>query len=91
VLDELYAKIHFRNRAPKVIDLTEEADRMPETLVEKGVRCKKEERDLYTYYYLLQHKGEPTIIFTNSITCTKRLNSVLNTLKIKNYCLHSKM
>jgi hypothetical protein len=36
---------------PKVIDLTEE-ERMPETLTERAVRCKVEEKDLYMYYYL---------------------------------------
>lgn len=31
------------------------------------------------------------IIFCNSITCTMRVSSILSFLKIKNYCLHSKM
>jgi len=25
---------------------------MPETLTEKAIRCKKEEKDLYAYYFL---------------------------------------
>lgn len=43
--------LRFRSKNPKVIDLTEE-ERMPATLVERGVKCKKEEKDLYTYYYI---------------------------------------
>lgn len=43
--------LRFRSKNPKVIDLTEE-DRMPDTLVEKAVKCKNDEKDLYTYYYL---------------------------------------
>jgi ATP-dependent RNA helicase DDX24/MAK5 len=43
------------------------------------------------YYYLRQKKGESMIIFSNSITCTKRISSILEFLKIKNYILHSKM
>ena len=50
-LDELCRVIRFRSRNPKVIDLTEE-ERMPDTLVEKVVRCKKHEKDLFMYYYL---------------------------------------
>ena len=83
--------LRFRSKTPKVIDLTEEGERMPETLIEKAIRCKKEERDLYTYYYLMQNGGEPTIIFCNSITCVKRLTHLLDFLKIRNQCLHSKM
>lgn len=64
---------------------------MPETLIEKAIKCEQKEKDLYTYYFLKQKQGESTIIFSNSITCTKRVSSLLNFLKIKNNCLHSKM
>lgn len=64
---------------------------MPETLNEKLVRCKVEEKDLYLYYFLQQKRGESVIIFCNAITATRRLTSLLDFLKIKNYCLHSKM
>lgn len=87
----LCATLRFRSKQPKVIDLTEQGERMPETLTEKAIRCKKEERDLFTYYYLMQNKGEATIIFCNSITCVKRLTHLLDFLKIRNQCLHSKM
>ena len=89
-LDDLCKILKFRSKHPKVIDLTEEA-RIPDTLVEKVVRCKKEEKDLFMYYYMTQKQGESIIIFSNSITCTKRCSSILSFLKIKNYCLHSKM
>mmetsp|Transcript_17520 Transcript_17520/g.29532 ORF Transcript_17520/g.29532 Transcript_17520/m.29532 type:complete len:159 (+) Transcript_17520:1289-1765(+) len=64
---------------------------MPETLKEYGVRCKIEEKDLYLYYYLQQKRGESIIIFCNAITATRRLNNLLDFLKIKNQVLHSKM
>lgn len=89
-IDNICQVVRFRSKTPKVIDLTEE-QRMPSTLIEKAVRCKKEAKDLYMYYYLLQKIGESCIIFCNSITCTKRASSILGFLKIKNYCLHSKM
>jgi hypothetical protein len=50
-LDQLCKTLKFRSKMPKVIDLTEE-ERMPETLTERAVRCKVEEKDLYMYYYL---------------------------------------
>lgn len=82
--------VKFRSKNPKIIDLTEEA-RMPSTLSEQAVRCTKDEKDVYMYYYLRQKKGESMIIFSNSITCTKRISSILEFLKIRNYILHSKM
>ena len=82
--------IRFRSSKPKIIDLTEE-ERMPDTLIERAIRCTKEEKDLYMFYYLSQKKRESCIVFCNSITCTKRVSSMLEFLKIKNQCLHSKM
>mmetsp|Transcript_33627 Transcript_33627/g.51853 ORF Transcript_33627/g.51853 Transcript_33627/m.51853 type:complete len:162 (+) Transcript_33627:983-1468(+) len=91
-LDKLCQTLKFRSKNPKVIDLTEDDDgQMPETLHEQAVRCKAEEKDLYLYYYLQQKKGESVIIFCNAITATRRLTSLLEFLKIKNFCLHSKM
>lgn len=65
---------------------------MPDTLVEKAIRCKKEEKDLYAYYFLREHHDDATIIFCNSISCVRRLTSLLAFLKIPNqWPLHSKM
>lgn len=50
-IQELCRVLKFRSKNPKVIDLTSE-ERMPETLEEKAIRCKNEEKDLYLYYYL---------------------------------------
>ena len=50
-MDNLCQIVRFRSKNPKIIDLTEE-ERMPDTLIEKVVRCKKEEKDLYMFYYL---------------------------------------
>ena len=94
-LDALCKTLKFRSKNPKVIDLTEEnldgTSLMPSTLTEYAVRCKKDEKDLYLYYFLQEKKGESIIIFCNAITATRRLNSLLDFLQIKNYCLHSKM
>lgn len=89
-IEELCKMLRFRSKNPKVIDLTSE-ERMPDTLVERAVKCNKEEKDLFMYYYLSQRKDQSAIIFCNSITCTKRVHSMLESLKIKSQCLHSKM
>lgn len=92
-LNALCTTLKFRSKNPKIIDLTVEAGKssMPSTLQEWAVRCKHEEKDLYLYYFLQQKKGESVIIFCNAITATRRLNSLLDFLKIKNYTLHSKL
>lgn len=89
--EQLCKILKFRTKHPKVVDLTVDDEKMPDTLVESAIRCKVEEKDLYMYYFLKQKEGQSTIIFSNSITCTKRLTNLLSFMKIKNYCLHSKM
>lgn len=64
---------------------------MPDTLEELALRCKVDEKDLYLHYYLEEKKGESVVIFCNAITATRRLSSLLDFLKVKNFCLHSKL
>ena len=94
-LEQLCKTLRFRSKTPKVIDLTDvdqNNQRMPDTLTEMAVRCKPEEKDLYSYYFLSEHKDQATIVFCNSITCVRRLTSLLAFLKIPNqWPLHSKM
>ncbi|CAI2387485.1 unnamed protein product [Moneuplotes crassus] len=89
-LEEICKKLRFKQKKPKVINLTNET-KMPSRLVEKYHRCTNDDKDLYTYYFLQNHMGESTIIFVNSITCIKRLSSMMNILQITHRCLHSKM
>jgi ATP-dependent RNA helicase DDX24/MAK5 len=89
-IEALCKILRFRSKNPKVIDLTAE-EKLPETLKEHAIKCNKEEKDLFMYYYIQQRLGQSAIIFCNSITCTKRVSSMLEFLKIKAQCLHSKM
>ncbi len=50
-VDQLSKLLKFRSRNPKIIDLTED-ERMPETLTEYAIRCSRDDKDLYMYYYL---------------------------------------
>jgi len=94
-LESLCSTLKFRSKHPKVIDLTETTEsgsqKMPDTLEELALRCKVDEKDLYLYYYLQEKQGQSVVIFCNAITATRRLNSLLDFLKVKNFCLHSKM
>lgn len=89
-LEEICKKLRFKQKKPKVINLTTE-DKMPSKLIETYHRCTNDEKDLYTFYFLQNHIGESTIIFVNSITCIKRLTSMLKILQIPHSQLHSKM
>ena len=66
-LEEICKKLRFKNKHPKVINLTNEL-KLPSKLKETYHRCQTVEKDLYTFYFLQNHKNESTIIFANSIT-----------------------
>jgi ATP-dependent RNA helicase DDX24/MAK5 len=89
-LEEICKKLKFKQKKPKVINLTENV-KMPAKLEETYHRCTNEDKDLYTFYFLQHHQKESTIIFVNSITCIKRLSSMLTILKLSHNILHSKM
>ncbi|CAF0779090.1 unnamed protein product [Rotaria sp. Silwood1] len=74
---------------PKIIDLTKEFG-TAETLTEARVNCSLEDKDLYLYYFLTLYPGR-TLIFTNSIDCIKRLQSILAILKRNPLPLHAQM
>ncbi|CAF0976960.1 unnamed protein product [Didymodactylos carnosus] len=74
---------------PKIIDLTKKFGTV-ETLTEARVTCSLEEKDHYLYYFLSLYPGR-TLIFTNSIDCIKRLQSILTILKMNSLPLHAQM
>ena len=89
-LEELWKKLRFKQKRPKVINLTENL-KLPSKLVEIYQRCQNDEKDLYIFYFLQNHFHESTIIFVNSITCIKRVGSMLDILKVPHRILHSRM
>ncbi|CAF0864816.1 unnamed protein product [Rotaria sordida] len=74
---------------PKIIDLTKEFG-TAETLTEARVNCSLEDKDSYLYYFLTLYPGR-TLLFTNSIDCIKRLQSILTILKRNPLPLHAQM
>ncbi|KAG8514306.1 ATP-dependent RNA helicase DDX24 [Galemys pyrenaicus] len=87
-LDLLMQKIGMRGK-PKVIDLTRN-EATVETLTETKIHCETDEKDLYLYYFLMQHPGR-TLVFANSISCIKRLSGLLKVLDIMPLTLHACM
>jgi len=73
----------------KIIDLTKKFG-TAEKLTEARVNCPLEEKDLYLYYFLTTYSGR-TLIFTNSIDCIKRVQSILTILKRNPLPLHAQM
>jgi len=88
-LSEVFRRIGFSDK-PLIINLTQK-NKLPDELHEFYIHCTKEEKDLYLLYYLRETQNDSVIIFCNSITCCKRLQSLLKMLKYKVSCLHSKM
>jgi superfamily II DNA/RNA helicase len=89
-LEQICKKLRFKQKCPKVINLTNEL-KMPDLLVETYHRCQTVDKDLYSFYFLQNHSNESTIVFANSITCVKRLSSLLTVLNLPHNVLHSKM
>lgn len=74
---------------PKVIDVTKKTG-ITQLLTESAIMCSLEDKDYYLLYFLLKHPGR-TLVFCNSISCVRRLASLLNILKCHPLPLHANM
>ena len=86
-LKEIMKYVNFKNKT-KVIDLTQEV-LLPESLEVLKVDCLKEDKMLYLYYFATLYKDKTIIIFTNSISSSSRIKSLLNLASLRCTCLHS--
>lgn len=75
-LNQIMKYISFRNKT-KIIDMTQEA-LLPETLEIMKVDVLKDEKMLYLYYFVDLYKDKTMIIFTNSISSSNRIKSLLS-------------
>ncbi|XP_074640652.1 ATP-dependent RNA helicase DDX24-like [Tubulanus polymorphus] len=87
-LDSLIMKIGIREK-PKIVDLTRKMGTV-ETLTETKINCRREDKDIYLYYFLLLYPGR-TLVFVNSKDCLRRLISILTLLKCNPLPLHADM
>uniref|UniRef100_A0A1B6E718 ATP-dependent RNA helicase n=1 Tax=Clastoptera arizonana TaxID=38151 RepID=A0A1B6E718_9HEMI len=74
---------------PKVVDITQKTG-ITHLLTESSIVCSFEQKDYYLYYFLQRHPGR-TLVFCNSISCVRRLASLLNLLKCQPLPLHANM
>jgi len=88
-LTEIFRRIALNDK-PVIINLTH-TNKLPDELHEYYIHCNKEEKDLYLLYYLRKTNEESVIVFCNSISCCRRLQSLLKMLRYHTSCLHSKM
>ncbi|KYR03126.1 putative RNA helicase [Tieghemostelium lacteum] len=87
-IEELINKVKFQ-RDYKLIDCT--LKKLTATnLAETKIFCNLEDKDLYLYYFVERYPGR-TLVFVNSIDCTRRLIPILTALKVPVFPLHAQM
>ncbi|KAI4469365.1 rna helicase [Holotrichia oblita] len=86
-LQKIAEALNIKN--PKVVDLSQ-GKGMPTTLTECKITCTAQEKDYYTYYFIVKHPGR-TLIFCNSIGCVRRLVTILSLLNCNVVALHSSL
>lgn len=86
-LNSLIQLIGMKN--PHVVNLTT-ANCVTSTVKEMQIFCSVKEKDGYLFYFLKRNPGR-SLVFCNSISCVKRLASVLNILKLNPLPIHSNM
>jgi ATP-dependent RNA helicase DDX24/MAK5 len=64
---------------------------LPEKLQLDCYKCNSTIKDYYLFHVLKENEGKKIIIFTNSISHTKKLYSIFSYFDFKITCLHSKM
>ena len=64
---------------------------LPKKLILESYKCDPQTKDLYLYHVLNSSPGESIIVFTNSISHTKKLGSIFAFFDFKISVLHSKM
>ncbi|KAL2506497.1 DEAD-box ATP-dependent RNA helicase 13 [Abeliophyllum distichum] len=73
-----------------IIDLTS-ASILANKLEESVIECREEDKDAYLYYILSVHGQGRTIVFCTSIAALRHISSILRTLNINVWTLHSEM
>ncbi|CAH1390761.1 unnamed protein product [Nezara viridula] len=74
---------------PKIVDITKKTG-MATGLTEAKILSVFEEKDFYLYYLLSVYPGR-SLVFCNSISCVRRLASLLTALDMKPLPLHANM
>lgn len=89
IMEKLTKTVNFRGK-PKIIDLTA-SSKMPEGLEEFIILCRDEQKNSFLHYVLTAYPGTKTIIFTNTISASRKLVYFLRYLDYKVSKLDGKM
>ena len=90
-LSYLLTKLPFRTPTPPFIDASPTTHLAPTIHPRLLTIPNPTEKDLYLYTLLLLHPRTKTLIFTNSISATRHLTSLLRTLRLPAHPLHSSL
>ena len=85
-VQKLVDKAKISNKA-KIIDLTRQ-NIAAEQINQQRVICTEDEKDIYLFYVILSHPGR-TLIFVNSINCTRKITNFLTILGKNPLQLHA--
>ncbi|WFD27428.1 RNA helicase [Malassezia nana] len=88
-LDDMLARVDFRDEEPWVVELIPERH-VADTLWETKVECTGPDKDAYLYYILLRYPGR-TLVFLNAIDGVRRLVPLLTTLGLAAFPLHGQL
>ncbi|GMR41677.1 hypothetical protein PMAYCL1PPCAC_11872, partial [Pristionchus mayeri] len=88
-IEEL-ANVTGLRKERKVIDLTA-GKTTAETLVESRLNCKNLLGKDTSLVYLIERYGGRSLVFCNSVDCSRRLYGILSKLKVRVLLLHAKM
>lgn len=88
MIDQLVDRMGF-DKNPHLVDLSTDTQ-TASTLEEFRIDCLADDKDFYAYYFLVQNPGK-TLIFCNSISCLRRLSSVLTLMNLPVFPLHAQM
>jgi len=87
MLEKLLKQMDFRGD-PRFVDLSNKGQATATHLTEFGVKCSKDEKELYLYSILANSPGR-TLVFTNAISYVRRLASIFKNLDLPVYALHA--
>lgn len=90
-LDASMSTDYDDKQAYSAVNNPKKSNLLPEKLQLDCYKCSSELKDYYLYHLLKEYENKSIIVFTNSISHTKKLHSVFSMFEFKLSVLHSRM
>jgi len=87
----IYVRNKLTNESTEFDEEPKEVNILPEKLQLDCYKCSSSIKDYYLLHLLNEYKGKTIIVFTNSISHTKKIYSIFSFFDFKLTVLHSKM